>query len=789
MKLVFLLIFIFVRSVFYSQEERLLSLLNSDGFLLIQTTKGSYSIYYFNEKAIETRFNSEKNNDSSFSHAIIEKTKFFKFKSTRGTNHTVTCSVINPQKFKNTLSVALDSVPFNITYYYGNKRLFSQRENKSEDSRFKLDFAISSDEVIYGGGARALGMNRRGNKLELYNQAHYGYETNATLMNYCVPMFLSSNKYAVHFDSPGSGFIDLDSRKNNQIQIEIEGKRKVYQVLADDTWDDLVAAWAVLAGRQPKLPLWALGNFASRFGYHSQREVEDIVARFQKDSIPLDAVIIDLYWFGKTIQGTLGNLEFYKDSFPEPQKMIQQLKEQDIHTVLVTEPFILSTSNRWNDAVKNDILAKDTSGKILTYNFYFGNTGLIDIFNEKSKKWFWNRYDELKKLGVDGFWGDLGEPEVHPDHMMHNSYKAREVHNIYGHRWAEMLYSELKANYSKERPFILMRSGYSGSQRFGLIPWSGDVNRTWGGMRSQPEISLQMGMQGIPFMHSDLGGFAGANDDPELYVRWLQYGVFQPIFRPHAQEEVASEPVFKDHNTMKMAKRAIELRYKLLPYNYTLIYKASEYGIPLMRPIFFEDQSKEMLSVDSMYFWGSEFLVAPVFIKSQQQKLIKFPNSSNWYDFYTNDYYRGGTNATLTLKKEYIPTFVKAGSFIPMIQGLTETSKLNNKNTEIHFYFDSETNKSNGLLYQDEYHKIGETTNQNIISCSYSKSSDHFQIEIVSQNLTCEKSNLIIHSPRSILTKIKVNGKRVKLVQNNSIYSLPGMKFKNRYIEIRVWYK
>ncbi len=143
-------------SVFYSQEERLLSLLNSDGFPLIQTTKGSYSIHYFNEKAIETRFNSEKNNDSSFSHAIIEKTKFFKFKSTSGTNHTVTCSVINPQKFKNTLSVALDSVPFNITYYYGNKRLFRQRENKSEDSRFKLDFAISSDEVIYGGGARAL---------------------------------------------------------------------------------------------------------------------------------------------------------------------------------------------------------------------------------------------------------------------------------------------------------------------------------------------------------------------------------------------------------------------------------------------------------------------------------------------------------------------------------------------------------------------------------------------------------------------------------------------------------
>lgn len=152
--------------------------------------------------------------------------------------------------------------------------------------------------------------------------------------------------------------------------------------------------------------------------------------------------------------------------------------------------------------------------------------------------------------------GDLGEPEVHPSKLLHaNGVSADQVHNIYGHDWARLIYEGYKTTFPLERPFILMRAGYSGSQRFGMIPWTGDVNRSWGGLKPQMELTMQMGMQGIAYMHSDLGGFAGANDDPELYVRWLQYGVFQPIFRPHAQQEVASEAIFKDEKQNNLPKK------------------------------------------------------------------------------------------------------------------------------------------------------------------------------------------------------------------------------------------
>jgi alpha-glucosidase (family GH31 glycosyl hydrolase) len=198
--------------------------------------------------------------------------------------------------------------------------------------------------------------------------------------------------------------------------------------------------------------------------------------------------------------------------------MMASLKKQQVRTVLITEPFILTSSGRWEEAKQNAILATGKDGKPYEYDFYFGHTGLIDITKPAARDWFWQRYAELKTLGADGWWGDLGEPEVHPDDIRHAGGSAAEVHNIYGHEWAKLIAEKSARFYPKERPFILMRAGYSGSQRFGMIPWSGDVNRSWGGLRSQPEIALQMGMQGMAYMHSDLGGFAGAVDDDELYA-------------------------------------------------------------------------------------------------------------------------------------------------------------------------------------------------------------------------------------------------------------------------------
>lgn len=328
-------------------------------------------------------------------------------------------------------------------------------------------------------------------------------------MNYTLPIVISSGQYMLHFDNAPIGFLDLDSKYNNTLTYETISGRKTYQVIAGGGWEELLSNYTSLTGRQPLPPRWAFGNFASRFGYHSEAETRNTIVKFREDKIPVDAVILDLFWFGKDIQGTLGNLEVYRDSFPNFEKMIADFDKIGVKTIPITEPFILTTSSKWKEAVEENVLATDSIGNPFTYDFYFGNTGLIDLFKPKGRQWFWEIYRRLAEMGVAGVWGDLGEPEVHPSNLYHAIGSADEVHNIYGHSWAQLVYEGYRSEYPNQRPFILMRSGAAGSQRFGLIPWSGDVNRSWGGLKGQTEISLQMGMQGLAYMHSDLGGFAG----------------------------------------------------------------------------------------------------------------------------------------------------------------------------------------------------------------------------------------------------------------------------------------
>lgn len=664
----------------------------------ITTGDGQYQFKYYSTQIVGTSFLPGSETGEEQSHAVILSPEWVDINVTDETDLLkITSAGIDIHIAKN---------PFKVTYFYNGEEVISEKTGYHRDEEHeKIDFNIKESELLFGGGARALGMNRRGNRLQLYNRAHYGYETTSELLNYTLPVVFSSAKYLLHFDNAPIGYLDLDSGENNTLTYETISGRKTYQLVVGDSWKEIVQNYTLLTGRQPMPPRWALGNFSSRFGYRSQQEVLETIQKFKEDEIPVDAVIIDLYWFGPEIKGSMGNLEFVRDSFPNPRQMISSLEDQGVKTILVTEPFILTTSSKWEEAVEEEVLATDGAGKPFTFDFYFGNSGLIDIFKPEARDWFWNIYKDLIAMGIGGWWGDLGEPEVHPSKLRHVSGTANEMHNVYGHSWAKLVYEGYQQDFPDQRPFILMRAGAAGSQRYGLIPWSGDVNRTWGGLQSQPEIALQMGVQGLGYMHSDLGGFAGDNMDNELYVRWLQYGVFQPIYRPHGQEEVASEPVFREPQTKALAKQAIELRYRLLPYNYTLAFENNREGTPLMRPLFFEEpDSTKLYNVADTYLWGNEFLISPVLDSAQVEKSVYFPSTSNWFDFYSGKRYKGGTAQNIAVKEAYIPTFVRGGAFIPMAKPMQTTANYNAGGLEVHYYFDNDVKKSSGYVYHDNGH-------------------------------------------------------------------------------------
>ncbi len=765
-----LLLIAFLQITFFAQAQRqFLNSKISGNEIIVEVTDGVYKIQPFSSQIVHTAFYGKNDTLANLAFAVAKKAPKVKIKHNENGNF-ITYAIEN-------FEIKIQKKPLEISYFYDKKLLINQQiQSVDIDTTEIMKFDISDDEILYGGGERALGMNRRGNRLRLYNRAHYGYKNRSELMSYSIPMFVSSKQYAVLFDNVSDGFLDLDSKKNNTVNYWASAGVMNYYVIAGKNWYDLINEYTDLTGKQPLPPRWAFGNFSSRFGYHSQAETERTVNKYFENDIPLDAVILDIYWFGKTIQGTMGNLEWYADSFPNPQKMLEKFSNQGVNTILITEPFILTTSKLWKEAEEKNILALNADGKPYRYDFYFGNTGLIDIFKPKSRKWFWNIYKRYINEGIGGWWGDLGEPEVHPDDIIHINGKGKDVHNAYGHEWAKMIFDGYKRDFPNQRPFILMRSGYAGSQRYGIIPWSGDVNRSWGGLQSQPEIALLMGMQGVAYMHSDLGGFAdGDSIDNELYIRWLQYGVFQPVFRPHAQEHIAAEPVFQTRKTMELAKKAIKLRYKLKPYIYNIAFENSISGKPLMLPLFFNEiDNKKLKTYDDAYMWGDAFLVAPIKECEQKTKTVYLPKNSYWTDFFTEKIYKGGNEYKINLNINNIPVFVKGGSFIPMKEKAGNEKSYSLDKYTVHYYVDDLHTKSTYKLYNDDgktpdAYKKGKYEFTNF-EANHTKGKIYLSIKKeIGKNCKLNKENLI-------LMKIH-NVKKVKFVKINDI-KMPKKKWK-----------
>lgn len=690
----FLFLAFIISSVVLFGQRTLVSTQTTPNGIELKVSDGTIMISAYKTESFEVKF--EPTGSVSFpSYAISQEAVLSK---ATVKEDPMQISVQNGQ-----LKAIIFKSPFTISYFYDGKEILTEEKGffQTPDTN-GFRFRLQSNEKLMGGGMRVLGMDRRGERLQLYNRASYGFETHADLMYYSLPVVVSSNKYILAFDNGASGFLDLGKQEKDILQFEAVGGRWSYLISASSTWQGLTNSFTELTGRQGMIPRWALGNIASRMGYHTQDEVKSVVDEYQKQDIPLDGIVLDLFWFGPDIKGHLGNLDWDYNAFPNPTQMLRYNKEKGVKTVLITEPFILVTSKKYNEVVEKELVGTTLEGKPYIYDFYFGTTTLLDIFKPQTRDWFWDIYKKHTLSGVDGWWGDLGEPEVHPSGLQHINGTADDVHNIYGHVWAQTIFDGYKKDFPEKRPVILMRSGFVGSQRYNMLPWTGDVNRTWGGLKPQVEISLQMGMQGLAYMSSDLGGFAGDYKDSELYTRWLQYGVFQPVYRTHAQESVPAEPIYWDTATRNIVRDYIKLRYALTPYNYTAVWENATSGTPLMRPLFFVEDNDQLIDNKTEYLWGNALLVSPVTSKGISKQTLYLPKGANWYNFWTDEINQGGDSTTASLSLKTIPIYVKAGSFIPMTPVRQTLDAYNTGRVTLHYYPGEENTITNGVIYDDD---------------------------------------------------------------------------------------
>ncbi len=681
-----------------------------------------------------------------------------------------------------------------------------------------FQFQLKDNEQITGTGERSVSLNRRGFKLPLYNTPSYGYGMNTESLNYSVPFIISSKGYGIFFDNPSRGYLDIGKTKKNILEYGTSSGELTFYIIPGKNVEEIVKKYQFLVGTQPIPPRWVFGNLMSRFGYRSQKQLFDIIQKMKTESIPFDGAIIDLFWFGDSIKGTLGNLAWNKKSWPHPENMIKDLSKEGIHTILITEPYVLNTTPNYEPSKK--FQAVDSTGKPYRLTtFYFGNGGLLDLFRKDAQNWFWSKYKMQINKGVSGWWGDLGEPETHPSDMYHNLkdlgfnrlFKADEVHNIYGHYWDKMLFDKYAKDYPDKRLFNLNRSGYAGSARYGVFPWSGDVGRNWSGLQAQLPIMIGMSLSGVPYIHADAGGFAGGDDDQELYTRWLQFATFTPVFRPHGtaignldpnQLNIPSEAALHPDPYKSIVRRYIDMRYSLLPYNYSLAYEQAKFGKPLVRPLFYDNNlDSNLYKAGDQFQWGNNFLIAPVLEKNATERKLYLPEGK-WYDYYSSNTFEGKQWITPKVTLNNIPVFIREGSFIPLadyssIKKLSTTQDYDDKKLLIEYY--PSTKKTNYTLFLDDG-KTKNTLEKNqfaLINFEGKEENDVINITISTSGNDSIKSvsrilKLII--PGTTVIKAYVNGKSintkntislVRSLKNEEVKYIP-VEFSGKILHLKI---
>ncbi len=598
------------------------------------------------------------------------------------------------------ITISIHKAPFRMSLIYKGDTLLKEKDGfYFTGGQTYVSFTCSADEAFHGTGFRAIDINLRGRSLTMNNQAHYGYTKGTANLNVSIPFIVSSKKYGIYFDHLYPGAVQLGVT-DNTLLYQTSQKGLSYFFIGSDNMPSLLDEYTELTGKAPVPPRWALGYIQSKYGYQNQTEAINIVDKMQNDKFPMDGLVLDLYWFGNS--GSMGNLNWSPVKFPQPVSMISDFKHKGVKTILITEPYFTANSANYDTITKSNFAATNSLNEpYVVSNFWAGSSVLLDMMDTLAQNWMWEFYKSRINEGVAGWWCDLGEPESHPSDMFHKGKSAAEVHNYYSWEWSRMLQKKYAQHFPHERLFNLIRSGYAGMQRFGAIPWSGDIQRSYAGMQAQIPIMTNMGYSGVGYMHSDLGGFTGGSQDNELYTRWLQFGAFCPIMRAHG-EGVATEPVNYPDPYRSIVRSFIELRYKLLPYNYSLALYNALTGAPLARSMDYNNPEKTSFNnINDQYFWGENMLIAPMMVKNTTSRTIILPEG-NWVDYLTNKIYAGNKTITVNASIETMPVFIKAGSFIPHTSLVMSTDNYKADNLSVWFYPDMNVPVSKYTLMNDD---------------------------------------------------------------------------------------
>jgi alpha-D-xyloside xylohydrolase len=519
----------------------------------------------------------------------------------------------------------------------------------SGERRFAFSYTLKEDEKFYGCGESFTRLNKRGQRVILYTHDPKGVETSG--MYKPVPFYLSSAGYGLFMHGSCPMTFDFGAAYGGAQSLFV-GESYFDMVLFIGSPREVLSEYSSLTGRSPMVPAWSFGLWMGRITYASQEEVLETAEKLRRYRIPCDVIHLDTGWFS---QDWRCDFVFDPQRFPDPALMLKTLHNMNFHLSLWQLPYSTPQNSLFAEALAKGYAIKGTDDDPPTED------AIYDFSNPEAAAWYQGLLERVLTLGVDVIKADFGEAA--PDHgRYHNGRDGRLEHNLYPLRYNKTV-SEVTRKI-KGYSLIWGRSAWAGSQRY-PVHWGGDAESTSSGMAATLRGGLSLGLSGFTFWSHDIGGFVKP-PPPDLYLRWLAFGMFSSHPRCHGNPP--REPWDFSENFMEEFRKLVRWRYSLMPYILAQACQSARNGYPMIRPLFFEfPQDKTAWYIENEYLFGDHLLVAPLFEDGMDSRDVYLPGNDLWLDYHSRKAYSGGTWQTLAAPY-HIVALVKDGSIIPTIE-------------------------------------------------------------------------------------------------------------------------